>query len=73
MVLILSCFKKYRKILFDETLYSYIDITYLKCKGTCCMAEKPSHLRRVSLCHIVEIGLRSFQSWIENTPSTALV
>jgi hypothetical protein len=26
------CFKKYRKILFDETLYGYITIPYFKVK-----------------------------------------
>jgi hypothetical protein len=30
MVNTITCFKKYRKILFDETLYGYIAIPYFK-------------------------------------------
>jgi hypothetical protein len=56
------CFKKYRKILFDETLYGYITIPYLKSKGKYCMAEKPSHVSRVSISYPVEIGLKVLSS-----------
>jgi hypothetical protein len=30
----------------------------LESKGKYCMAEKPSHVSRISLSHLVEIGLK---------------
>jgi hypothetical protein len=36
-----------------------LPFSFLKSKGKYCMAEKPSHVSRISLSHLVEIGLRT--------------
>jgi hypothetical protein len=55
-----SVFKSTVKYCLMKTDMVTLSFPILKSKEKYCMAEKPSHVKMVSLSHVVEIGLQKY-------------